>query len=346
MAPLLRAAGQEVVGIDAHLYAGCAFGDAERRTPPSDERLDVRDLKVEDLEGFDAIVHLAALSNDPLGDLNADLTRQVNCEASVALARKARESGVERFLFASSCSLYGVAEAGALLDESANFNPITPYGRSKVSAERGISELATEDFSPTYMRNATVYGISPRLRADVVVNNLVALAHTTGEVLLRSDGTAWRPLVHVGDVCRAFLAVLEASREDVHDVAFNVGRTEENYRIREVAEIVAGAVPDTRVAFSEDAAPDRRSYRVDCSRLLETLPAYSPRWTVPAGVRQLRDAFEEHGLQREEFEERYVRLRWLNRLRERGMLDEQLRWTEEAHEHGEGRPRAVTRQAG
>lgn len=346
MAPFLQAAGHVVFGVDAYLYEDCAFDAGERRPATDGRRLDIRDLKVEHLRRFDAIVHLAALSNDPLGDLDAELTREVNCEASVALARKGREAGVERFLFASSCSLYGMAEADALLDESAEFNPITPYGQSKVLAERGISGLASQDFSPTHMRNATVYGVSPRFRADIVVNNLVGLAHTTGEVLLRSDGRAWRPLVHVEDVCRAFLAVLGAPREKVHDVAFNVGRTEENYRIREVAEIVADVVPDTRVVVSESAASDRRTYRVDCSRLEETLPAYTPRWTVPAGVRQLRDAFEEHGLQSEEFEERYVRLRWLTRLRRRGLLDERLRWTDKAREHDEGRTGALTRQAG
>jgi len=327
MTPLLLAAGHEVMGLDTLFYDRCVFGDpvSGADVVPS-YRTDVRDVLSEHLDGFDAVVHLAALSNDPLGDLEPDVTYGINHRASVRLARFARDAGVSRFLFASSCSLYGVA-GDEMLDETATFNPITPYGESKVMVERDLSDLASEAFSPTYMRNATVYGVSPRLRADIVVNNLVGLAHTTGEILMKSDGTPWRPLVHVEDVCRAFLAVLEAPRETVHDRAFNVGRSGENYRIREVAEIVADAMPGTRIAFAENAGPDPRNYRVDCSLIEETLPGYRPRWTVPRGVRELRDAFGRHGLTEDDLSNRYVRLRRIRQLREAGDLDERLRWT-------------------
>jgi nucleoside-diphosphate-sugar epimerase len=333
MAPFLREAGHEVSGLDAFLYEGCVFGDGSDEAEIPARRLDVRDVRPEHLEGFDAVVHLAALSNDPLGDLNADATYAVNHRASVRIAGMARDAGVERFLFASSCSLYGVA-GDDVLDETADFNPITPYGESKVMVEEDLSGMAGDGFSPTYMRNATVYGVSPRLRADIVVNNLVGLAHTTGEILMKSDGTPWRPLVHVEDVCRAFRAALEAPRETVHDVAFNVGRTAENYRIREVAEIVAEAMPETEVAFAEGAGPDPRNYRVDCSRLEETLPSWDPQWTVPDGVRELRDAFRAHDLDAEDFRNRYVRLRRIGELQDEGLLDEDLRWTEEAGTRG------------
>jgi len=327
MAPLLRAAGHEVVGMDTFFYDRCVFGDSGSgaEVVPS-HRTDVRDAVAEHLDGFDAVVHLAALSNDPLGELEPDVTYGINHRASVRLARLARDAGVTRFLFASSCSLYGVA-GDEMLDETATFHPITAYGESKVMVERDLSDLAAEDFSPTYMRNATVYGVSPRLRADIVVNNLVGLAHTTGEILMKSDGTPWRPLVHVEDVCRAFLAVLEAPRETVHDRAFNVGRSGENYRIREVAEIVADAMPGTRIAFAENAGPDPRNYRVDCSLIEEILPGYRPLWTVPRGVRELRDAFVRHGLTEDDLSSRYVRLRCIRQLREAGDLDERLRWT-------------------
>lgn len=330
MGPFLRTAGHRVMGLDTRLYAGCDFGAKPSSGSIPDRCLDVRDVRPEHLEGFDAVVHLAALSNDPLGDLNAEATYEINHRATIRLARAARTADVRRFLFASSCSLYGSAGHQELLDEEAALEPITPYGRSKALVERDLSDLANESFSPVYLRNATVYGVSPRLRTDIVVNNLVGLAHTTGEIVLKSDGTPWRPLVHVEDVCRAFQAVLEAPREAIHDQAFNVGRTSENYRVRGIAETVAELIPETRVGVAEGAGPDPRDYRVDCTKIETRLENFRPTWTLPRGVEELRDAFREHGLAEDELRSRYVRLHRIRSLMERGLLDERIRWAADA----------------
>ena len=326
MAPLLEEMGHRVVGLDTYLYEGCVFGPHTSRSYRPSLEMDVRDVESDDLAGFDAVVHLAALSNDPLGDLDAELTHAVNHRATISLAEAARSAGVERFLFASSCSLYGAIGGDETLDESAPVDPLTPYAESKIRSETDLAKLADEGFSPTYLRNATVYGVSPRLRTDVVLNNLVGLAHVNGEILLRSDGTSWRPLVHVEDLSRAFAAVLEAPRDLVHDRAFNVGRPGENYRVRELADLVADWMPDTRVCFAEDAGHDERSYRVDFARLESTVPGYRPRWTVAEGIEELGTAYERYGLTEEDLEERFVRVRRVRRLMARELVDDELRW--------------------
>lgn len=326
MAPLLREAGHEVQGLDALLYAGCELdrggtaGWIDRRPH------DIRDLEPAQLEGFDAVLHLAALSNDPLGSLNPSLTEEINHQASVHLAECAKRAGVRRFLFASSCSLYGVA-GDDLLDEDAAFNPVTAYGRSKVLVERDLASLADERFSPVSLRNATAYGASSALRLDLVVNEFVALAVTTGEIEIRSDGTPWRPLVHAEDIARAFLGALEAPREVIHDRAFNVGRTDENYQVSEIADLVAEAVPGSRVVYAPGGGPDPRCYRVDCGRLAAALPDFAPRWTLERGIAQLRDAFQAAGLTEADVTgPRFRRIGRIRQLMAAGSLDHDLRW--------------------
>jgi nucleoside-diphosphate-sugar epimerase len=323
LVPLLLEAGQAVVGLDVDLYRGCEFG-GEQPQPVEWIRKDVRDVDVNDLRGFDAVVHLAALSNDPLGDLDASLTYEINHRATVELARNARAAGVERFVFASSCSNYGAGGDG-LLDETAALRPLTPYGESKVLVERALAELASDDFSPTSLRNATAYGVSSRLRFDVVLNNLVGYAYTTGQVLLKSDGMAWRPIVHVEDISRAVIAVLDAPRELVHDQAFNVADRNENYRIRELAALVAETVPGSRVAFMGGAVADARNYRVDGTKLMRAL-GFSYRWNARRGAEELHEAFKVAGLTREQFEgSRYMRLPRIRQRLDERTLDGDLR---------------------
>jgi nucleoside-diphosphate-sugar epimerase len=289
-------------------------------------RKDIRDVELTDLVGFDAVIHLAAISNDPVGDLNPDATYSINHRAATRLGKLAKAAGVERFLFSSSCSLYGAAPGDDMLDENADFNPVTPYGESKLLVENDLRELADDDFSPTYLRNATAYGLSARLRGDLVVNNLTAYAFTTGQVLLKSDGSSWRPLVHIEDISRAFLAILEAPRELVHDVPFNVGRTEENYKIRDVATIVGEIVPGSEVTFAEGASPDIRNYRVNCDKIAQTLPAFQPQWTVRKAVEELYEAYLANGLELDDFlSRRFMRIKHVRELQAEGVLDDHLR---------------------
>lgn len=328
LVPMLQAAGHEVVGLDSNIFEACVFGNPPQEIPQI--KKDIRDVARADLEGFDAVLHLAGLSNDPLGNLDPHLTYAINHQASVRLAQLSKAAGIPRFIFSSSCSTYGAA-GDDLLDEESAFNPVTPYGHSKVLVEQDVAHLADDTFSPTYLRNATAYGVSPLLRFDLVLNNLVAWAFTTGRVFIKSDGTPWRPIVHIEDISRAFIAVLHAPRELVHNQAFNVGRNEENYRIREIADVVRETVPGSYIEYAEDGGPDTRCYRVDCSKIQRVLPEFQPQWDVRKGAQQLYEAYQHVGLRLEDFEgPRYKRIDHIKQLLGTQRLDSSLRWNTRA----------------
>jgi nucleoside-diphosphate-sugar epimerase len=321
---MLLAAGHEVTGIDTGLYERCTYGNGILDVPWI--KKDIRDVSATDFKGIEAVLHLAALSNDPLGNLDPDITYDINHLGAVHVAESAKEAGVRRFIFSSSCSNYGAA-GDNMIDESGDFNPVTPYGISKVRAEGDLFNLADDAFTVTCLRSATAYGVSPRLRFDLVLNNLAAWAFTTGLVHIKSDGTPWRPIVHIEDISRAFIAVLHAPRETVHLKGFNVGRTGENYRIRELADIVQEEIPNCRIEYAEDAGPDKRCYRVNCDKIAETFPEFRPVWTARLGAKQLYKAFKSNGLVLNDFEgPKYKRIDHIKNLIAAGLLEPDLRW--------------------
>jgi nucleoside-diphosphate-sugar epimerase len=324
MVPIFISEGYGVVGLDCDLYRNCTFGDDPVEVPNICK--DIRDVDIDDLKGFDAVCHLAGLSNDPLGDFNPELTYEINHKASVKLAELSKKAGVKRFVFSSSCSCYGAA-GDNMLTEEAPFNPVTPYGRSKVWTERDVSAMADDNFSPIFLRNATAYGVSPRLRFDLVLNNLTAWAFTTGKIFMKSDGTPWRPIVHIRDIAYAFVAVLNAPRELIHNEAFNVGRTKENLQIKDIAEIVGETIPGCKVQFASGASPDKRNYRVNCDKLPRVLPNFKPQWDARRGAQELYEAYKKNNITLDDFEgPKYQRIGHIRKLIEDDILDKNLRF--------------------
>ena len=325
LVPMLRERGHDVVGLDSDLYRNCSYGEQPQKVPEIIK--DIRDVDKKDVQGFDAVMHLAALSNDLLGNLNPKLTMEINHLASVHLAELAKSAGVSRFLFSSSCSMYG-AGGDDFLDEKSRFNPVTPYAESKVLSENDIAKLADTNFSPAFLRNATAYGVSPRIRFDLVLNNLMAWAFTTGNILMKSDGTPWRPIVHIEDISRAFITILEAPRDVIHNQAFNIGLNSENYRIRELAEFVKQTIPGCEIEYAEGAGPDKRCYRVDFNKYTTTFPTAPMQWNARKGASQLYEAYQKYGLEMDEYEgAKYKRIAHIKLLLEKGLLDNTLRWT-------------------
>lgn len=326
MTERLKKASYKVVGLDSGLFrANCLYAVRPGAAPDRQITKDIRHVACADLDGIDAVVHLAGLSNDPLGELNPALTDEINRESTVRLARLSKSKGIGRFVFASSCSIYGVSDSGRAVKEDGELRPLTAYAKAKVDAESGLAGLADDLFHPVFMRNATVYGLSPRIRLDLVVNNLLAWAFTTGEVSIMSDGTPWRPIIHVQDFCSAFIAALEAPDCRIHCQALNVGRDEEIYQVRQIAEEVRVAVPGSKVKILNKTGGDDRSYRVDFSKIKNVLPDFKPQWTLKRGIEEMLDAYRKHGLDQDKFNsDKFFRIRTIKSLIECGKLDKKL----------------------
>ena len=328
LAPMVQERGHQVKGLDTGLFGVCDFGTE----PPEVQTLDrdLRDVNPADLEGLDAIIHLAGICNDPLGNLNPLLTHEVNYVAALRFAKLAKAAGVSRFICSSSCSIYGKAGEEMVTEES-ELNPVTIYGETKKEFDVALVQMADKDFCPVFLRNATAYGASPRLRLDLVLNEMVADAVTTGRILIRSDGTPWRPLVHIEDISRAFIAVLEARRTAVFNEAFNVGQNEENYQISELATTVGEVVPGARIEYAANGGPDKRCYRVDCSKIRRHLPAFQPQWNARLGACQMRDSFIKHRLTaRDVAGSLYRRVNTIQEMIASGTINESLRFVNQA----------------
>jgi nucleoside-diphosphate-sugar epimerase len=326
LTPLLVREGHDVTGLDTGYFDDCTLVPDVLKVP--ELRRDLRDVEAADVAGYDAIVHLGALSNDPIGNLNTAWTEEINTQATIRLAELAKAAGVRRFLFSSSCIMYGMSEA-AVVDETAPLAPRTDYARSKVDAERALSELSGDGFAVTFLRNGTVYGLSPRMRFDTVMNDFMGSAVTRGKVVVLGDGAPWRPVVHVLDLSRSFAMVLEAPLELVAGEAFNNGHESLNFRIRDLAEAAVAAVPGATLEVLGEPGADQRTYQADFSKFARTFPDFTWEWTPAKGAVELRDAFLQYGVDEAAYTDaKYTRLRWLRRLMETGELDEDLRWTE------------------
>ncbi len=323
---LLKESGFYVIGIDTNYFGDeCKFSDPIK--PDREIIKDTRLIDENDLKGAYAICHLAALSNDPMGALNEQLTHEINHIASVEIARKAKEVGVEKYIFSASCSMYGIADGDKALDETAPFAPVTAYAVSKVNTEKDVLPMASDDFAVTFLRNATAFGVSPKLRIDLVVNNLVGWAMTTGQIRIMSDGTPWRPLVHAEDIARAFIAVIESPKEIVNRKSFNVGLNSENYQVKDIAKLVGEVVPNCKVVITGEHGSDSRSYRVDFTKIQNELNVFSPKWKLIDGIEDIYKNYLKFGMNEEYFNGRYfIRLKQLEYLISKGLLDDNLFW--------------------